>query len=193
MRLSRVLAILGKDMLYGPKSFFFIQALVTPIVTSLVVSMLFASFLFGKPNVGFLYEGETKIRELTQKVESIHFSEYDSPAALKAAVMSGRLDMGVSIPAGFDRAVQEGDPAYLKSYIWGESLLKDRALIFTGLFDIFIELAGKEVLVDVKTITLGGVESKPMKQRFLPLLVLLAIVMSGLMIPASTLVDEKRR
>jgi ABC-2 type transport system permease protein len=40
---------------------------------------------------------------------------------------------------------------------------------------------------------LGGGESKPLNQRFLPLLVLLAIMMSGLMIPSSTLVDEKQR
>ncbi len=192
MRISRIFAILGKDLVHGPKSFFFVQAVATPIITSLLVSMLFGSFLSGKPSVGFLFEGETEIRALIKKIDFIRFSEYESIDALKSAVLSGRMDMGISIPAGFDGDVRKGGPAYVKNYIWGESLLKDRATIFAGLSDVFIGLAGKEVRVDVKTITLGDIESKPLGQRFLPLLVLLAIIMSGFLIPASALVHEKQ-
>jgi len=193
MSTSRILAILGKDLAHSPKSFHFIQAVITPLLCTLMVYMLFGSVLSGKPSVGFLYEGETEISEMIQNVDFIRFSEYESIDRLKAAVLSGKLDLGVSIPAGFDQDVRKGGPAYLKSYIWGESLMKDRAVIFAGLSDLFVELAGKEVRVDIKTITLGNGESKPLGQRFLPLLVLLAIMMSGLLIPASALVDEKQR
>ncbi|MFC2165647.1 ABC transporter permease [Acidobacteriota bacterium] len=193
MSASRILTILGKDLVHSPKSFHFIQAVITPLLCTLMVYMLFGSVLSGKPSIGFVFDGETEISDLIQKLEFLRFSEYESIDTLKAAVLSGKLDLGVSIPTGFDQDVRKGGPAYLKSYIWGESLMKDRAVIFAGLSDVLVELAGKEVRVDVKTITLGNGESKPIGQRFLPLLVLLAIMMSGLLIPASAIVDEKQR
>jgi ABC-2 type transport system permease protein len=193
MNVSRILIILQKDILHSPKSFHFVQAVFTPLLCTLMVYLLFGSVLSGKPSVGFLYEDKTEISRLIQKVDFIRFSEFETEDALKNAVLSGRLDIGVAIPAGFDQDVRKGGSAHIKAYIWGESLIKNRAVIFAGLFDVFVELTGKEVLVDVKTITLGDGESKPMAQRFLPLLVLLAIMMSGLLIPASALVDEKQR
>ena len=193
MNVSIILSILKKDIVHSPKSFHFIQAVITPLLCTLMVYMLFGSVLSGKPSVGFLYGDKTEVSNLIQDVDFIRFSEYETEDALKAAVLSGKLDLGVSIPTGFDRDLRKGGPVYIRSYIWGESLMKDRAVIFAGLSDVFVELAGKEVRVDVKTITLGNGETQPLGQRFLPLLVLLAIVMSGLLIPASALVDEKQR
>jgi len=131
MSLSAILAILRKDIVHGPKNFFFIQAVITPISTTLLVMLLFGSIFSGKPSIGFVYRGETRFR--------------------------------------------------------------DRALIFAGLSDVFIELAGREIPVEVKTVTLGDGESTPWAQRFIPLLVLLAVIMNGFMIPASSLIDEKQR
>ena len=193
MKLSRILAILGKDLVYGPKSFFFIQALVTPIITSLIISLLFGSVLSGKPAVGIVYEGESVIREMTDEIEFIRFKEYSSLDEMNNAVKMGRLDIGILIPENFDADIQKNSPTYIKSYVWGESLLKDRAVIFAGLSDLFSTLTGREARVEIKSVTVGGVESRPLKQRFLPLLVLLATIMSGLIIPGSTLVLEKQR
>jgi len=193
MSVSRILSILRKDLVHSPKSFHFIQAVFTPLVCTLMVYLLFGSVLSGKPSVGLVYEGETEISELIRKTDFLRLFEYESLDTLKTAVLSGKLDVGIAIPAGFDQDIRKEKPAQLRSYIWGQSLMKDRAVIFAGLFDVFVELAGKEVRVDVKTITLGNGEIKPLGERFLPLLVLLAIMMSGLLIPASTLVDEKQR
>lgn len=191
--IARILAILRKDLIHGPKSFFFVQAVATPIFTTLFISMLFGSSLSGKPAVGLFAQGESNLTAIIRKIDYIRFSQYESFDRAKTAVASGKLDMLVSIPAEFDEAVRSGGPAYIRSYLWGQSLLKDRAAIFAALFDAFTELAGKEVLVDVKTVTIGGADVKPMAQRFLPLLVLLAVIMSGLIIPASAMVDEKQR
>ena len=193
MKISRVFAILSKDIVYGPKSFFFIQALVTPVITSLIISLLFGSFLSGKPAVGIVYEGDSVLREMTEDVGYIRFKEHRSLDDMKDAVTAGRLDIGILIPENFDIDVRSNNPTYIKSFVWGESLLKDRAVIFAGLSDLFAGLTGREPLVDIKSVTVGGEESLPLKQRFLPLLVLLATIMSGLIIPGSTLVLEKQR
>jgi ABC-2 type transport system permease protein len=191
--IARILAILRKDLIHGPKSFFFVQAVATPIFTTLFISMLFGSSLSGKPALGLLIEGESDLPAIIREIDYIRFSQFDSFDRAKSLVASGKLDMLVSIPTGFDDAIRGGGPAHLRSYLWGQSLLKDRSALFAALFDGFAELAGREVSVDVKTVTIGGTDVKPLAQRFLPLLVLLAVIMSGLIIPASAMVDEKQR
>ena len=191
--IARILAILRKDLIHGPKSFFFVQAVATPIFTTLFISMLFGSSLSGKPALGLLIEGESDLPAIIREIDYIRFSQFDSFDRAKTLVASGKLDMLVSISTGFDDAIRSGSPAHLRSYLWGQSLLKDRAALFAALFDGFTELAGREVSVDVKTVTIGGADVKPLAQRFLPLLVLLAVIMSGLIIPASAMVDEKQR
>jgi ABC-2 type transport system permease protein len=193
MKIFRILTMLKKDLIKGPKGFFFIQAVLTPIITSLLVLLLFGSALSGKPSAGFVFEGETELRELIQRIDFIRFSQYESQEKLKDSVLAGKLDVGIVIPAGFDEQVKEGKTAQVKNYIWGESLLKDRSVIFAGLSDIFLELAGKEVKADITVVTLGDGENTPLGKRFLPLLVLLAIVVSGLVIPAAYLVEEKQK
>ena len=193
MNFPRVMAILAKDLIYGPKSFFFVQAVITPIISALMILLLFGSILSGKPDVGIIYKEETGLKKLVESVEYVHFAEYRSLDDMKNAVLTGKLDAGVIIPRGLDARIGENTPLKVNMYVWGESLLKNRAVISAAVADLFAEMAGKEPLFTVTSETIGDDNIRPLKHRFLPLLVLLATVMSGLIIPGSALVLEKQR
>ncbi|MBT3273902.1 MAG: ABC transporter permease [Spirochaetales bacterium] len=189
----RLLAILRKDFRHGPKSFFFVQAVVTPIITSIMITALFGSFLSGKPAVGFYYQDSSSVQKLVQDADLVRIFKFDDIGAMRSSVASGKLDMGIVIPSDFDRNLKQGITGTIQTYTWGQSLLKDRAAVMAGLFDVFVQLAGIETRVEIDTVILGNSEIVPLGRRFLPLMVLLATVMSGLIIPASALVDEKQK
>ena len=99
--------------------------------------------------------------------------------------------MGIVLPADFDSALDSGT-VKLKAYIWGESLAKNRLIIPTALADAVHELSGAELPVTIETVALGDESSLPWTDRLLPLIVLLAIFFGGMMIPASSLIKEKK-
>ena len=53
------------------------------------------------------------------------------------------------------------------------------------------EIAGQEAPVDIHTVSLGEKEIIPWNARLLPLLMLFAVFLGGVFIPATSLIDEK--
>jgi ABC-2 type transport system permease protein len=172
--LRRVGILLAKEFLYGSRSYIFIFSIVGPIVISVVISLALGTWLADAPKMGIIDEGDSKFVAMIQELDSIESREYDSVNDMKRAVEDGKVDMGIIVPSGFDDNVIEGDPAEIKAYIWGESLAKSRTIIGV-------------------TIALGEVASIPWSDRLLPLIVLVAIFLGGLMLPATSLATEKEK
>jgi len=55
------------------------------------------------------------------------------------------------------------------------------------------QLANQEVPVHIETTTLGDAQSVPWSDRLLPLVLLYAVTIGGIMVPASLMVDEKQK
>jgi len=55
------------------------------------------------------------------------------------------------------------------------------------------ELAGQEAPVEIVAITLGDKVSIPWSDRLLPLIVLMAVFFGGLMLPATSIINEKEK
>jgi ABC-2 type transport system permease protein len=81
----------------------------------------------------------------------------------------------------------------LTAYIWGESLAKHRIVLSATIANMIRDVAGQEVPVEIVTTTLGDAESIPWDDRILPIIVLMAIIFGGIMVPATSLVDEKQK
>lgn len=101
--------------------------------------------------------------------------------------------MGIVLPEGFDNSVKQGEDIELSAYVWGESLAKNRTVLGMTIADLIRELAGQEVPVEIDSITLGDEESIPWDDRMLPLFVLMAVFLSGLFIPATSVITEKEK
>jgi ABC-2 type transport system permease protein len=193
MKVRHVGILLKKELVHGSKSFMFIFAIVVPLVLTLIVSLVFGSLFSGKPELGIADQGDSRIPGLAAEIDSMVSQEYPSDAALRAAVEAGKVDVGVVLPAGFDGDLSSGESAKLTAYVWGESLLKDRVILAVSLTSLVRELVGQEPPVEIDIQSVGDGESIPWYDRLLPLIVLLAVMVGGLMIPATSLVDEKQK
>jgi len=87
----------------------------------------------------------------------------------------------------------QGEETELMTYIWGESLAKNRTILGATITNLVRELAGQEAPVEIEVITLGDEVSIPWNDRLLPLLVLMAVFLGGLFLPATSVINEKEK
>lgn len=193
MNIGRIGTLLKKEIREGYKNYFFLFAVMAPLLVTLVMSVSFGSIFSSKPVLGICAEGNPDFMRLVSGLESIRVKLYTSENELKNAVAAGKADMGILVPAEFSQEVKGGLKSKLKTYIWGESNLKDRAVLGTALLASIREIFGRSLPINIAVESMGGVEKVPWKDRLLPVIVLMAIFMGGFLIPSSSLVNEKQK
>ena len=192
MSIRRVGVLLYREIVRGPRNFIFIWAIVAPVVISLVVSVIFGSLFSDTPDLGMVDLGDSRIVGMAAELEGVAVSEYATVESMLAAVEDGSLDMGIVLPAGIDDAVVEGSEVGIEAYISGQSLAENRVILGVTIADLVRELAGHEAPVAVEITTLGE-EGLPWSDRLLPLVVLMAVFLGGLFLPATSVINEKER
>jgi len=193
MNLRRVGVLLGKDILHGPKNFIVVFAVVAPIIISLLISLIFGTFFTQKPNLGFVDQGDSQMVEKAYALSTINVTEYATVDELRKAVESGTLDVGMVVPSGFDDTLILAEEAEISVYVRGESLLKNLTIIEISIIQLIRDMTGEQTPVTIASITLGGEESIPWVERLLPFVVMIAVFLGGLMIPATSLITEKEK
>jgi ABC-2 type transport system permease protein len=191
MSLDRVGILLGKELFQGPKSFIFVWAVVAPIVISLVVSLVFGTLFTEKPKLGILDEGNSRVAVLARELPSVVVKEYRIVPEIRAAARSGAVDVGIVLPDGFDSSVGQGKRTEIVAYTWGEGLAKDRAILGITVVNLTREATGQDAPVEITSITLGDEVSVPWVDRLLPFIVLMAVFVGGLLLPAASVINEK--
>ncbi|MEF3275093.1 MAG: ABC transporter permease [Chloroflexus sp.] len=192
MSLRRIAALLSREVVQGPKNFIFIFTIVVPIGLSLVLGLLFGTFFSGKPRLGIVDVGNSRVTDLAEAMPGLIVRRFTSEAELRDATTRGLVDVGFVLTADFDQRVIAAQDSELTVYVWGESLLRDRILNGTAIVDWLRELAGHEPPVTIVTTLLGTNNELTWQQRLLPLLVLMTVVFGALMLPASSLVSDKQ-
>lgn len=192
MNLKRVGTLIKNEILHGPKDVILVMAVVMPILLALFVNLAFGDIFTDRAKLGVFDEGESQLVSVLESAESVTLKSYDNEADLRAATASGSVDMGIVLPDDFDATSQTGT-IRLKAYVWGESLAKNRAVIPVVLTDAVREITGSELPVDIETVALGDESSLPWSDRLLPLTVLMAVFFGGMMLPASSIINEKQR
>jgi len=193
MSFKRVSVLLGKEFLHGSKNYIFIMAIVAPILISLLFSLVFGTLFTEKPKLGIVDEGHSQLVARAQGLDSVITKEYGTVPEIKQAVESGAVDMGIVLPEGIDIAVTRGEKVEIEAYIWGESLAKNRTILPVTIADLVRQMGGQEVPVEIESVTLGDEVSIPWSDRLLPFLVLMAVFFGGLMVPATSLINEKEK
>lgn len=193
MSLRRIGLLVGKDLFRGPKNFILVWAVIAPVVISLVVSLIFGTLFTEKPRLGIVDEGNSQLVAMAQETASIISREYDSVFEVKEAVANGHVDVGIVLPADFDSSVRQGKKTHITGFVSGESLAKNGTILGVTLFDLIREVAGQEPPVEIESTTLGDEVSIPWNQRLLPLIVLMAVFLGGLFLPATSVINEKEK
>ena len=172
MSFKRIGILLGKEFLHGSRGYIFIFSIVAPVILSLVVSLIFGSLAGSRPTLGVLDEGGSRLVPMIRELDTLDLREYDSLSEIKNDVERGALDVGITLPAGFDASISTGADVEMSAFVWGESLAKDRSIIAVTITNQIRELTGQESPVNIETITLGEEASVPWNDRLLPFLVL---------------------
>jgi ABC-2 type transport system permease protein len=193
MSIRRIGILLQKEIIQGPKNFIFIFGLVMPVILTLVLSLVFGSFFSGKPRLGVVDLGDSQVMTILNENPALSIRSYETADALEDAAERGAIDLGMVLPAGFDSQIQSGEQTELTTYMWGESLMVHRITLGTAIVQAVRQAAGQEAPVEVQQIVVGDIAAIPWEQRVLPLMVLVAMMMAGLMVPATSLVTEKAK
>lgn len=192
MSLRRIGVLLAKELVWGPKGFVFIMAVAAPLIVSLLINLLVGSFFSGKPKLAVFDGGESQMVAALRENEGLLLRDANSAGAVESAVRSGSVDMGLILPADFDDELRGDAGAAITVYVYGESLLKDRAFLATAIASQLRTITGEASPVKIVTETLGNGTSIPWEQRLLPLVVMMAVIFGGIMVPATSLVQEKQ-
>lgn len=191
MNLRRIGVLFGKELAGGPKNFMFTFAIVIPVIMSLVLSLLFGTIFSGKPRLGFVDHGESKIVSGAHAMKSLIVKDYETEEALKEATEHGAVDVGMILADNFDDNLVRGEVAEVSVYVWGESLLKDRASLIVAITSLLRDISGQESPIEVTTALVNDEESIPWEDRLLPFVVMISMLLGGFMIPSLSVVQEK--
>jgi ABC-2 type transport system permease protein len=161
MNLRRVSILLYREFVQGPKNFVFIFAVAVPLLLSFVLSLLFGTLFAEKPRLGIADAGDSQFTRSAEAMEAFIVREIPSEAKLKEAAQIGAVDIGIVLPADFDLRVASGQATSMLAYIWGESLVKDRALLAVAMTAWVHAIAGHESPVEIATIVLGNTSNLP--------------------------------
>lgn len=194
MSLRRIWILLVKELRQGAGNFFFIYSLVIPVALSLLVALVFGDLFAATPRLG-IYDagGESALAQVLLDHESIDTTLYESEAALQEAVERGAVEVGLSLPPGFEAALQGEGAIDFTAYRWGEAGVRNLLLLESAVGRAVVDALGVELPVSVNAEQLGSADTATWGQRLLPLILLMAIMLGGLLIPASSLIEEKQR
>jgi ABC-2 type transport system permease protein len=81
----------------------------------------------------------------------------------------------------------------LTIYIWGEGTREHFEILDINIINVIYEIMGAEVPVNIETIALGGGVGVPWNDRLLPFIVLMAVVLAAVLLPAMAVVSEKEK
>lgn len=193
MSFRRVGVLLGKELRLGWRNVFFIFSVVMPVAFTIIISLVFGTVFSGKARLGLVDEGASALVGRAAALTSLDVRVYASRETLQAATADGMLDVGIVLPADFDQQVQAGERAPLTAFVWGESTLKNRAVASAVLTTLIRDLTGKETPVEIVTAVVGAAGSLPWEKRLLPIIVMMAALMGGSVVPAALMVDEKQK
>jgi len=193
MTLRHTLAVIRKDITGGPKVMMVAWLIAMPLVITLVLQLIFGGFIDSSPRLGVVDLGNSEIPATVEAMDGIRVSFPDSVDELKRLVTDNNLDAGLVLPAGFDEMVRAGDYPQLEIYMSGESLATDQAILAITAIDLVRGVAGEPAPVDVVTEVIGNVQAIPIKDRVVPLMVLLAVTLASVFLPAASLVQEREK
>lgn len=193
MRPRTTLAILRKDVALGPRSPLVAWALVMPLLLTLLVHGVFGSLFDSRPRVGVVDEGDSALAAALLALPELDVRVVDDEATLERLVAAHDLDAGLVLAPGFDAALRAGDRPALPLFVSGESLASDRVIVSVTTLDQIRAVEGRSPPVTVEVIATGEVDDMSLVERMVPLLVLMAMLVSGVFVTSFSLVEERER
>lgn len=190
MNVNRVLSILGKDLRLGPRSPMVLYGLLVPFVLTALIQVVFGSLFDPQPRLGIVDRGASGITAALAGAGGIELSRLDDEAELRSRLASHDLDAGLVLSADFDDRVRAGARPPLELFVGGQARAADRIVLAVTALDLIRRVEGSPPPVEV-TVTPLGSTAVPIAARLTPLLVMYALIIVGVYLPALSLAEEQ--
>lgn len=191
MSIRRIGILLLKELRQGATNFFFIYALIAPVLLSLIVALVFGDLFSEMPRLGVYDGGDSALVTRLLAEDHIQTTVYASEAALRDAVERGVVMAGLVFAPDFDAALRGEGQRQLTVLYWAESLIRDIAIINSTVDQLVAQTT--QAPVTIASVQLGDDAVMSWTERLLPIIVMMTIMLGGIMVPAASLVDEKQK
>lgn len=193
MSIGRILTLLTQDLRMGPRSPIFIWAILTPVLITFILQIVFLTLFDPIPRLGLVDQGHSEITAALKQMEGIDLTLAKSPADLKTLVQRHDVDAGLVLAKGFDEAVRTGKKPMLAFTVAGESRAINRIVLSVTAIDLVRKVENRPDPVNVVLHTTGNRHQLSISKRLVPAIVLFVLIMAGLFVPAFNLVQEREQ
>lgn len=191
MNIKKSFVVLFRELAMGPRTVFVFWIIAFPLILTFVVRVVFGGLFDPQPRLGIVDQGSSVIPTIVGEMEDIELTLLESVEELREMVEANDLDAGLILQPGFDQAVKSDSSPELKFFVGGESRASTRIVLAVTTVDLVRGIAGAPAPVEVVTEMIGDVPSVPIEDRLVPMLVLLAVALAGIFLPAANIIQEK--
>jgi ABC-2 type transport system permease protein len=191
--LGRTFKIIGKDVRMSPRQGIFFFAIAMPVILTVLIQLVFGSLFDPKPRLGVVDRGESEITETVLEMEELDARTVASEEELLEQLEAHDLDAGIVLASGFDDAVAAGEKPELGFYLAGESIASDRIIVLVTTIDLVRGVEGGSPPVRIETTRVGDAEVLPIATRLVPSIMIYALIVAGVFVPAFYVVAEREQ
>ncbi|NPV59457.1 MAG: ABC transporter permease [Actinobacteria bacterium] len=190
MSARRIAAIMRKCL--NPRNPYMVFVLLGPLIYAAVFQFVF-SIWETKPKVAVYEEGDTATTRGLEATNAVEVISADSPGGVTRLVEGKRADVGLVLDEDAKKRIFAGREATVELYVNGESLAKNRVIAAASISGVLRAASPDVPEIDFEVVKLGEEKALSIMEIFLPFIVIYVILLGGLMLSASFLVNEKER
>ena len=191
MSIKKSWIVFSREIVMGPRTMLAFWLILFPLLITFVIRLVFGDLYDPQPRFGIVDLGSSSIPATVAELDEIELKVLDSVEELQAQVEANDLDAGLVLQAGFDQAVISGELPELRFFVGGKSISSTRVILVVTAIDLIRGLAGEPAPVEVITEVIGDGPTVPIEDRLVPMLVLLAVALAGIFLPAASIIQEK--
>ena len=190
MRIHRILAIMKKSL--SPRNPYIFFAVLGPLLFAGIFQLIFGLWQT-KPKIAIYEGGNQAIVAELEDAGAADLLVADSAEEVAGLVEDKRADVGVVFSEETKEKLEAGERAPVDLYVNGESLAENRAIALAAITGAVRSVSPGVPQIYFEQIKLGDEKALSLMEMVLPFMVIYIILLGGLMLTASFVVNEKEK
>lgn len=188
----RIGVLIWKDIRQGSGNFLAVFAVIMPVVITLLVNLFFGNLFSQMPRLGLVDPGGSQVTLRLQETPHIRTTLYPDEASLREAVSRGVEELALVLQPDLDGTLTDGGTVSITILRWGEAPAQSLLTLSAVINRAFATAADIPQQISIEPILLGATQDMSWSQRLLPLILIMAVTLGGLLIAATTLIEERQ-
>ncbi|MDY6796673.1 MAG: ABC transporter permease [Actinomycetota bacterium] len=190
MSAHRILAIMKKSL--NPRNPYIIFSVLGPLIFAAIFHLVFGIWQT-KPSIAIYEGGDRAITAYLEDAGAADLLVVDSADEVVGLLENKKADVGVVFAEGEKEEIEAGKITSVDLYIYGESLADSRAIAMATIAGAVRSISPGVPSIYFEMVRLGEEKALSLMDMFLPFMVIYIILLGGLMLTASCIVNEKER